>query len=63
MDYKTLEAHVWEYPGLVGLSAQADWEELLIKSEYVEFLELTHLREYTEFEDIRLPCRAVIARC
>jgi len=40
-----IEAHVWEYPTLVGLSATADVDELLIRSEYAEFLERTRLAE------------------
>lgn len=38
-----IEAHVWEYPTPVGLSADADVDELIIRSEYVEFLERTQL--------------------
>jgi hypothetical protein len=39
----TIQAHVWEYPTQMGLSADADLEELIIKSEFMEFLERTRL--------------------
>lgn len=54
LNYETIEAYVWQYDGLVGLSAQADWEEVLIKEEYVEFLEYTRLRDFHGFEEITL---------
>lgn len=41
----TIEAHVWEYPTPVGLSADADVDELFIKTEYAEFLEHTRLAQ------------------
>jgi len=40
---KFIEAHVCEYAAPVGLSADADVNELLIKAEYVDFLSHTHL--------------------
>ncbi len=40
---KSIEAHVCEYAAPVGLSADADVNELLIKAEYVDFLSHTHL--------------------
>jgi hypothetical protein len=40
---KTILAHVYEFPTPVGLSAEADLDELLIKTEYSDFLETTHL--------------------
>jgi uncharacterized ParB-like nuclease family protein len=40
---KTIQAHVWEYSTPVGLSAHADLDELLIKTEYAEFLASTQL--------------------
>ena len=36
---ETIEAYVWEFPTPHGLSPEADIDELLIKSEQVEFLE------------------------
>ena len=36
---ETIEAYVWEFPTPHGLSPEADIDELLIKSERVEFLE------------------------
>jgi len=42
---RTIHAHVWEFPTPVGLSADADLEEVLIKSERIEFLERTRLDE------------------
>ncbi|MGQ9625858.1 MAG: hypothetical protein ACUVV0_03020 [Anaerolineae bacterium] len=40
---KTIEAYVWEYPTKVPLTPDVDLDELLIKQEYVEFLEHTRL--------------------
>ena len=40
---KSIQAHVWDFPTPVGLSAQADLDELMIKSEYAEFLATTQL--------------------
>lgn len=40
---KTIEAYVCEFGCPVGLSSEADLEEVLIKSEYADFLENTHL--------------------
>lgn len=40
-----IEAHVWEYPTPVGLSGDADVDELIIRSEYAEFLEHTRLAQ------------------
>lgn len=42
---KTIEATVCEFECPVGLSAEADLEEVLIKSEYADFLENTHLEK------------------
>lgn len=39
----TIEAHVWEYDTPLGLSGQADLDEVLIKEEYRHFLERTGL--------------------
>lgn len=40
---KMIQAHVWDFPTPVGLSAHADLDELLIKTEYAEFLASTQL--------------------
>lgn len=40
---KTLLAHVWEFQTPVGLSPQADLDEVMIKSEYADFLAETQL--------------------
>jgi hypothetical protein len=39
----TIEAHVWEFPTATGLSADADLDEVLVKAEYMDFLETTQL--------------------
>lgn len=41
----TIEAHVWEYDTPLGLSADADLDEVLIKEEYRHFLERTGLND------------------
>ncbi len=41
----TIEAYIWEFPSPVGLSAQADLDEVLIKAEYSNFLEHTKLND------------------
>jgi hypothetical protein len=41
----SIQAHVWEFKTPVGLSADADIDELLIKEEYTNFLERTRLDE------------------
>jgi len=41
----TIQAHVWEFTTPVGLSADANLDELLIKEEYAAFLERTHLKD------------------
>ena len=40
---KTIPAYVCEFVTSVGLSAEADLDEVIIKAEYVEFLNETHL--------------------
>jgi hypothetical protein len=40
---QTIPAHVWEFPTPAGLSAHADLDELLIKTEYTDFLASTDL--------------------
>ena len=37
---KMIEAYVWEYPTPYGLGPEADIDELLIKSEWIEFLDV-----------------------
>lgn len=39
----TIEAHVWEYPTRVPLESDDDLEDLIIRAEYLEFLEDTQL--------------------
>jgi hypothetical protein len=44
---ETIEAHVWEYPTRVPLETDDDLEDLILRAEYLEFLEdtqLDHLR-------------------
>lgn len=41
--WPTIEAHVWEYQTPAPLSADADLDELFVKTEYLEFLERTQL--------------------
>ena len=45
MGNPTIQAHVWEYLSPIGLSADADLDEVLIKAEYADFLERTHLAQ------------------
>jgi hypothetical protein len=40
---ETIDAHVWEFDIPVGLSSEADMEELIIKEEYAGFLARTRL--------------------
>ncbi len=40
---QTIEAHVWEFATVAGLSARADLDEVLIRAEYQQFLEVTRL--------------------
>jgi hypothetical protein len=42
-DARSIQAHVWEYDTQVGLSGEADLDEVIIKEEYAEFLEQTRL--------------------
>lgn len=39
----TISAHVWEFETPVGLSAEADLDEVIIKAEYADFLRRTGL--------------------
>ncbi len=45
---KTIEAYVCEFVTPMGLSAEADLDEVLIKSEYAEFIRRTHLQPEQE---------------
>lgn len=45
MGNTAIEAHVWEYPTPVGLSAVADLDELFIRTEYTDFLDRTRLAQ------------------
>ncbi len=49
---KTIEAYVWEFVTPVGLSAEADLDEVIIKSEYVEFLDKTRLDKLRPGQEI-----------
>lgn len=48
----TIQAHVWEFTAPTGLSAHADLDELLIREEYANFLEQTHLDQLRPEQDI-----------
>ncbi len=50
---QTIQSHVWEFPTALGLSADADLDELLIKTEYADFLEHTRLDTLRPTCDIR----------
>jgi hypothetical protein len=49
---KTIAAYVWEFVTPVGLSAEADLDEVIIKSEYAEFLNKTHLDKLRPGQEI-----------
>ncbi len=49
---KTIQAHVWEYATPVGLSPDADLDEVLIKAEYTDFLGKTKLNELRPEQEI-----------
>jgi uncharacterized ParB-like nuclease family protein len=51
---KTIQANVWEFSTPVGLSAHADLDELLIKTEYADFLASTHLDQLRPEQRIEL---------
>ncbi len=40
---ETIEAHVWEYPTRVPLAPDDDLDDLILRQEYLEFLESTEL--------------------
>ena len=43
MGVDAIEAHVWEYPTRVPLEADDDLDDLILRAEYLEFLDDTHL--------------------
>lgn len=45
LDMETIEAHVWEYLTRVPLEPDDDIDDLIIRAEYLEFLEDTYLDE------------------
>ncbi len=49
---ETIEAYVWEFVTPVGLSAEADLDEVIIKSEYAEFLNKTRLDKLRPGQEI-----------
>jgi hypothetical protein len=49
---KTIEAYVCEFMTPVGLSAEADLDEVMTKSEYAEFLNKTHLDKLRPGQEI-----------
>lgn len=53
---KIIEAHVCEFPTPVGLSAEADLDEVITKSEYAEFLNRTHLDKLRPGQEIVFTC-------
>jgi uncharacterized ParB-like nuclease family protein len=52
MGNRTIQANVWEFPTQVGLSATADLDELIIKTEYADFLEHTQLAQLRPEQEI-----------
>ncbi|MBN1313399.1 MAG: hypothetical protein JXB30_18475 [Anaerolineae bacterium] len=52
MGNPTIQAHVWEFPSSVSLSADADLDEVLIKAEYADFLESTKLAQLRPEQEI-----------
>jgi len=50
--WKTIEAYVCEFATPVGLSAEADLNEVIIKSEYAEFLKKTRLDKLRPEQEI-----------
>ncbi len=48
----TIEAHVWEYQTKVPLTPDVDVDDLIIKQEYLDFLERTHLDELRPDQNI-----------
>jgi hypothetical protein len=59
---KTIEAYVCEFVTPVGLSAEADLDEVIIKSEYAEFLRRTHLQPEQEIV-LTVPGRYMEIEC
>ena len=50
----TIEAHVWEYPTRVPLEADDDWDDLILRQEYLEFLQDTQLDQLRPAQSIIL---------
>jgi hypothetical protein len=48
----TIQAHVWEYQTRVPLKPDVDVDDLVIKQEYLDFLERTHLDELRPDQNI-----------
>ena len=53
---KTIAAYVWEFATPVGLSAKADLNEVIVKAEYTEFLNETHLDKLRPDQEIVFTC-------
>ena len=53
---KTISAYVCEFVTPVGLSAEADLDEVIIKAEYAEFLDKTHLDKLRPGQEIVFTC-------
>lgn len=49
---RSIQAYVWEFATPVGLSSEADLDEVFIKAEYADFLEKTHLDELRPEQNI-----------
>lgn len=53
---KTIAAYVCEFVTPIGLSAEADLDEVIIKAEYAEFLKETHLDKLRPGQEIVFTC-------
>lgn len=51
---ETIEAHVWEYPSRVPLEADDDLDDLILREEYLEFLNDTQLDQLRPEQSIIL---------
>jgi hypothetical protein len=51
---ETIEAHVWEYPTRVPLEPDDDLNDLILRAEYLEFLDDTHLDQLRPEQSIIL---------
>ena len=54
--FELIEAYVWEFPTPYGLSPEADMDELLAKSERIEFLERIGQASPPAVREIALTC-------